>query len=102
MGFISPEEFIPLAERDGNIIHIGEQVLEQCCRFLSKHVLSNGSLGIRTIHVNISMVQCLRQNLTETIRPVLESYHIPPVHADAGGDGAHGDWRPGADAVAYA
>lgn len=78
LGFISPEEFIPLAERDGNIIHIGEQVLEQCCRFLSKHVLSNGSLGIRTIHVNISMVQCLRQNLTETIRPVLESYHIPP------------------------
>ena len=28
--------------------------------------------------MNISMVQCLRQNLTETIRPVLESYHIPP------------------------
>ena len=78
LGFIPPEEFIPLAERDGNIIHIGEQVLEQCCRFLSKHVLSNGSLGIRTIHVNISMVQCLRQNLTETIRPVLENYHIPP------------------------
>ncbi len=23
------------------------------------------------------MVQCLRQNLTETIRPVLENYHIP-------------------------
>lgn len=45
LGFISPEEFIPLAERDGNIIHIGEQVLEQCCRFLSKHVLSNDSLG---------------------------------------------------------
>ena len=78
LGFIRQREFIPLAERDGNIIHIGEQVLEQCCRFLSKHVLSNGSLGIRTIHVNISMVQCLRQNLTETIRPVLESYHIPP------------------------
>lgn len=28
--------------------------------------------------MNISMVQCLRQNLTETIRPVLENYHIPP------------------------
>ena len=49
LGFISPEEFIPLAERDGNIIHIGEQVLEQCCRFLSKHVLSNGLESARSM-----------------------------------------------------
>lgn len=78
LGFISPDEFIPLVERDGNIIHVGAQVLEECCKFLSRHVLSNESLGIRTIHVNISMAQCLRQNLTETIAPVLEKYHIPP------------------------
>lgn len=78
LGFISPDEFIPLAERDGNIIHIGEQVLEECCKFLARHALSNESLGIRTVHVNISMAQCLRKNLTETIVPVLERYHIPP------------------------
>lgn len=78
LGFIPPDEFIPLAERDGNIIHIGAQVLEECCRFLAHHVLSNASLGIRTVHVNLSMVQCLRQNLSDTIVPVLEKYHIPP------------------------
>ncbi len=78
LGFIPPDEFIALAERDGNIVHIGEQVLEEACRFLAKHVLSNASLGIRTIQVNVSMVQCLRQSLTETILPVLERYHIPP------------------------
>lgn len=79
LGFIPPDEFIPLAERDGNIIHIGEIVLEACCKFLSRHVLSNASLGIRNIHVNISVAQCLRQSLTETIAPVLERYHIPPA-----------------------
>ena len=78
LGFIPPDEFIPLAERDGNIVHIGEQVLEQCCQFLSRHVLSNMSLGIGTIHINISVVQCLQQNLSETIIPVLRKYHIPP------------------------
>lgn len=78
LGFISPEEFIPMAEQDGNILHIGAQVLEECCRFLAKHVLSNVSLGIRTVHVNISMAQCLRQNLPEMISAVLERYHIPP------------------------
>lgn len=78
LGFIPPDEFIPLVERDGNIIHIGEQVLEECCKFLAHHVLSNVSLGIRTIQVNISTVQCLRQNLSDMIMPVLERYHIPP------------------------
>lgn len=79
LGFIPPDEFIPLAERDGNIIHIGEQVLENCCEFLAHHVLSNESLGIRTIQINISVVQCLRQKLSEMIVPVLERYHIPPA-----------------------
>lgn len=78
LGFISPDEFIPLAERDGSIIAIGAIVLEECCRFLAHHVLSNASLGIRTIQVNLSMVQCMCQNLAETILPVLEKYHIPP------------------------
>lgn len=78
LGFVSPEEFIPMVERDGNILHIGELVLEECCKFLSHHVLSSVSLGIETIQVNVSMVQCLRQNLSETIVPVLERYHIPP------------------------
>lgn len=78
LGFIPPDEFIPLAEKDGSIIHIGEQVLEASCRFLSKHVLSNPSLGIKTIHVNVSAAQCMRRNLKETMIPVLERYHIPP------------------------
>lgn len=78
LGYISPEEFIPLAEKNGTVLQIGEQVLEECCKFLSKHVLSNESLGIQNIHVNVSAVQCLRQNLKETIFPVLEKFHIPP------------------------
>lgn len=77
LGFISPEEFIPLAEKNGMIHQIGEQVLEECCKFLSKHVLSNESLGLQTIHVNVSAVQCLRQNLKETILNVLEKFHVP-------------------------
>jgi EAL domain-containing protein (putative c-di-GMP-specific phosphodiesterase class I)/GGDEF domain-containing protein len=77
LGYIPPDEFISLAERDGNIIPIGEIVLEESCRFLSRHVLSNMSLGIRMIHINISIAQCLRENMTEMIAPVLERYHVP-------------------------
>lgn len=77
LGFIPPEEFIALAERDGNIVYIGEQVLEECCRFLAKHVLPNASLGIRTIQVNVSLVQCFHQKLSESVLTMLERYHIP-------------------------
>lgn len=79
IGFIPPDEFIPLAERDGSIIQIGEIVLEECCKFLAKHVLANNSLGVENIHINVSMAQCLRHSLTETIAPTLEKYHIPPA-----------------------
>lgn len=78
LGIIPPEEFIPIAEKNGDIIRIGEIVLEECCKFLSRHVLSNMSLGIEAIQVNISVAQCMQQNLKETILPILQKYHIPP------------------------
>lgn len=77
LGYIPPAEFIPIAEKNGDIIRIGEIVLEECCKFLSKHVLSNMSLGIRSIQVNISVAQCMQQNLKEAIMPILQQYHIP-------------------------
>ena len=77
LGYIPPAEFIPIAEKNGDIIRIGEIVLEECCKFLSKHVLSNMSLGIRSIQVNISVAQCMQQNLKEAIMPILQQYYIP-------------------------
>ena len=77
LGYIPPAEFIPIAEKNGDIIRIGEIVLEECCKFLSRHVLSNMSLGIRSIQVNISVAQCMQQNLKEAIMPILQQYHIP-------------------------
>ena len=77
LGYIPPAEFIPIAEKNGDIIRIGEIVLEECCKFLSRHVLSNMSLGIRSIQVNISVAQCMQQNLKEAILPILQQYHIP-------------------------
>lgn len=79
LGYIPPDEFIELAEKNGSIIALGEQVLEESCRFLAKHVLSNESLGIGSIQVNVSVAQCFRLNLEETVLPIMEKYHIPPA-----------------------
>lgn len=36
MGYISPEEFIPIAEKSGMIMQIGEFVFETVCRFIQE------------------------------------------------------------------
>ncbi len=79
LGVISKEELVPIAEKNGSIIPIGELVLEESCKFLAKHVLSNTSLGILSVQIPLSVVQCMKQNLKEAIFPILEKYHVPPA-----------------------
>lgn len=78
LGYVPPDEFISLAEKDGSILAIGDIVMEECCRFLSKHVLSNTSLGINNIQMNISVAQCMQHDLKDKIVDMLDRYHIPP------------------------
>ena len=78
LGVLWPEEFIPVAAETGSMLAIGEIIIEHCCRFLAKHILPNDSLGIRTLRVKVSKMQCMQQHLKNMILPILEKYHIPP------------------------
>ena len=77
LGVISPADFIPLAEANGLIQLLGEQLLEQACRDLHRlHVLGYDWLQLS---INRSMLEF------KTLNPdgrdwldVLESYHIAP------------------------
>ena len=60
-GMISPDEFIPVAERNGSILEIGQFVFEDVCRFYQEARLK--SLGIKYVEVNLSVVQCMSRNL---------------------------------------
>lgn len=74
MGFVSPEEFIPIAEKNGKIIEIGHVVLEQVCQFLQKENVKEQ--GIQYIEVNLSAIECLSENLPEDIQEILERYGV--------------------------
>ncbi len=74
-GFISPNEFIPIAEKNGTIIQIGEIVFEKVFRFLQEHTLRQ--FGIDYIEINISAVQCMQEELTRSILNLMEKYSIP-------------------------
>lgn len=76
LGFISPEEFIPVAETDGTILTIGEFVLEEVCQFIKTADL--GKLGIQYMEVNLSVVQCMNQKLSEKIMDIIRKYEMNP------------------------
>lgn len=75
-GFISPEIFIPVAERNGEIHKIGAFVLEEVCRFIASDTFR--SLGIDYIEVNLSVAQCMRTNLAQEVLEILDRYHVSP------------------------
>jgi EAL domain-containing protein (putative c-di-GMP-specific phosphodiesterase class I)/GGDEF domain-containing protein len=75
LGFISPEEFIPLAEQNGLILEIGEFVFREVCRFIKEENLPEK--GIRYVHVNLSTIQCMQEKLHETLLSIMDEYELP-------------------------
>jgi EAL domain-containing protein (putative c-di-GMP-specific phosphodiesterase class I) len=75
-GFISPDEFIPLAEESGLIIKIGEWVLREACN--QAKIWSNICPVPLKIAVNLSPYQISQPGLTEQINNILKELHFPP------------------------
>ncbi len=75
-GNISPGLFIPAAERMGLILPIGEFVLEAVFRFIAGNNIR--ALGLHYIEINLSVAQCLQQNLPDLIWDLQDRYGIDP------------------------
>ena len=75
-GFISPEIFIPAAEKSGAIHKIGEFVLEEVCRFIGSDEFKK--LGLSYIEVNLSVSQCMQHGLSEKILGIMKKYGVSP------------------------
>ena len=73
--FISPEIFIPIAERTGVILRIGEFVFESVCKTLSE--IDYEECGIEKIDVNLSVAQCMQEILADQILSISKMYKIP-------------------------
>jgi EAL domain-containing protein (putative c-di-GMP-specific phosphodiesterase class I)/GGDEF domain-containing protein len=74
LGEVSPEEFIPIAERNGMILQIGEFVFETVCRFILHHKI--WEKGIEYIHVNLSVIQCMQENLADQLFRIMDLYNL--------------------------
>ena len=76
LGFISPSEFIPLAEYLGLINPIGDYVLKEACRNC-KYWNDMGHPEYK-VNVNLSVVQLLRNDVADRIKEILEETRMNP------------------------
>lgn len=75
-GLITPDEFIPLAEKTGLIIPIGVWVLNEACRQLK--AWHDAGFNTLSISVNLSAVQFRHDALIQTVRDILTRHAVTP------------------------
>ena len=75
LGFVSPADFIPIAEESGLIVELGEWILQTAC-FQAKEWLDNGISDIR-VSINVSSVQFKQTNLVDNVKNALALTGLP-------------------------
>lgn len=75
LGFISPAEFIPIAEECGLIRELGDWALYEACRF-NKRIMDQGYKNI-VVSVNISPAQLIGDSLLHVVKDVLATTGLP-------------------------
>lgn len=75
LGFVSPEEFIPIAEENGLIAPITYQVLEKTCIFIKE--LMKETIDFVGVSVNFSVIQFMQENVEQKVLHIIDQYHIP-------------------------
>jgi diguanylate cyclase (GGDEF)-like protein len=74
-GYVSPEEFIRVAEKNGTIFQIGILVIEEVCKFIKEYDLKK--YGIEFVEINLSVVQCMKEHINTDITEAIDKYGIP-------------------------
>ena len=76
LGFVTPGEFIPLAEYLGLINPIGNYVLKEACMTCKKW--NESGHPYYKVNVNLSVVQLLQNDIVETIESIINETGINP------------------------
>jgi len=75
-GLISPGDFIPLAEDTGQIVALGEQVLNKACRDMVR--LQQAGFPECSVAVNVSPVQVRKDGFIRTVQKALATTGLQP------------------------
>lgn len=76
LGFISPDEFIPIAERSGQINALGDLIFKKVCKFAREKDLINK--GIKYLEINLSGVQMMDVHLPKRLSQIMNVFNVQP------------------------
>ncbi len=71
-GLVSPDVFVPLAERNGSIVELGDWVLRHACRQAAAWQRRYGDRSPAKISVNVSARQLAEPGFVERVKAVIE------------------------------
>jgi diguanylate cyclase (GGDEF)-like protein len=77
-GTLTPDTFIPLAERTGLITTITHWVITEACRQLAAWSTQHGTHAPPTININISARDLREPGFATTVTDILSTHHLTP------------------------
>jgi diguanylate cyclase (GGDEF)-like protein len=79
-GVLSPDEFIPVAERSGLIVTLGLWVLRESCAQLADWQAEHGAHAITSINVNVAARQLREASFVDEVAAVLSDTGLRPCN----------------------
>ncbi|PSW03394.1 diguanylate cyclase [Photobacterium lipolyticum] len=79
-GMVPPMHFIPLAEENGMIIEIGQQILLQACEDTQKQIARGQWPQDFSLHVNLSVRQLLQADFVDQLKITLARSGLPATN----------------------
>jgi diguanylate cyclase (GGDEF)-like protein len=76
-GFVSPADFIPVAERNGLIVELGAWILRSACLQAAQWRAEYGPDALKRISVNVSARQLAEPGLVEVVATALAASGLP-------------------------
>ena len=75
-GTVSPGEFIPMLEQNGQIVPVGMWVLREACKRM-QHWVAHGARPVK-LSVNVSPLQFAEDDFVQQVMAVLDTTGLPP------------------------
>lgn len=78
LGYISPDEFVPVAESNGLITALDEMVVRRACAFLrdSGHCRQ---LGLERLEINLSALEFMHNRLPQLLSDTMSRFSVDPA-----------------------
>ncbi|MGF1755371.1 EAL domain-containing protein [Vibrio makurazakiensis] len=77
-GYVSPTDFIPIAEETGLIVRIGDWVVKEACRTLESLWLDPDISNVPRVNINVSAKQFESNHILHTLIDSLNNAQFPP------------------------